>query len=276
MVVSYIDTAQGSLAVEVEGEGPLVICSPALGDTRDAFGPFAEYLVPRSYRVARADLRGHGDSTANFDRYGDEAIAEDLLMLIDAIGGGPAVLAGASLSAAAAVIAAGRRPEQVSGLILLAPFLRNGTGEVMRSMLQLAFARPWGPSLWRIYAAKLWPGLGDKARDRAASTTASLRRPGRWPAFRATLAGADHRAAAPWIGRVQAPVLVVMGDADPDWRKPLDEAAWVASNFKDAETIAVHGAGHAPMLERPQIVNPAVEAFLQKLNRSGAFALADG
>ena len=46
-----------------------------------------------------------------------------------------------------------------------------------------------------------------------------------------------------------------MGDVDPDWKEPLKEAEWVASNFSDAETIAVHGAGHAPMLERPEIVN---------------------
>ena len=261
--------------MEVEGEGPLIICSPGLGDTRDAFTPLAVHLVTQGYRVARVDLRGHGDSTARFDRYGDEAVAEDFLMLIEALGGGPAVLAGASLSAAAAVIAAGQSPAQVAGLILLAPFLRNGAGDAMRSILQVAFARPWGPFLWRIYAAKLWPGLGDKARERAASTTALLRRPRRWPAFRVTLAGADHRVVEPWIGRVQAPVLVVMGEADPDWKVPMNEAEWVASNFKDAETIAVQGAGHASMFERPQIVNPAIDAFLQKLSRSGAFKIGN-
>ena len=271
MATSYFDIAGGRLAVEVEGEGPLIICSPGLGDTRDAFAPLAVHLVARGYRVARVDLRGHGDSTASFDRYGDEAAAEDFLMLIEALGGGPAVLAGASLSAAAAVIAAGQRPAQVAGLILLAPFLRNGAGDVMRSILQVAFARPWGPFLWRIYAAKLWPGLGDKARERAASTTALLRRPGRWPTFRATLAGADHRVVEPWIGRVQAPVLVVMGEADPDWKVPMNEAQWVASKFRDAEIIAVQGAGHAPMFERPQTVNPAIETFLQRLSSSGAF-----
>ena len=273
MSISYIDAAGGKLAVEVEGKGPLIICSPGLGDTRDAFAPLAAHLVGCGYRVARVDLRGHGDSTTSFSRYGDEAVAEDFLTLIEALGGGPAVLAGVSLSAAAAVIAAGQRPAQVAGLILLAPFLRNGVGEGMRSVLQVAFARPWGPFLWRIYAAKLWPGLGDKARERAASTTALLQRPGRWPAFRATLAGADHRVAEPWIGRVQAPVLVVMGEADPDWKAPLKEAEWVASNFRDAETITVQGAGHAPMFERPQTVNPAIDKFLQKLSRSGAFKL---
>ena len=274
MTISYVDAGSGKLAVEVDGKGPLVICSPGLGDTRDAFTPLAAHLVARGYRVARVDLRGHGDSTVRFDSYGDDAAAEDFLTLIEALGGGPAVLAGASLSAAAAVIAAGRRPDQIAGLILLAPFLRNSVGEVMRATSQVAFARPWGPFLWRLYAAKLWPGLGDKARDRAASTTALLQRPGRWPAFRATLAGADHRVAEPWIGRVQAPVLVVMGDADPDWKEPLKEAEWVASNFSDAETIAVHGAGHAPMFERPEIVNPMIDRFLQKIGQSGAFKLA--
>lgn len=269
MALSFVDSGGGQLAVEVEGEGPLVICSPGMGDFRDAFAPLARHLIACGYRVARVDLRGHGDSTIRFDRYGDEATADDLLAVIDALGGGSAVLAGASMSAAAAVIAAGRRPDKVSGLVLLGPYLRNGAGKTMRGLLHLALARPWGPSVWRIYAAKLWPGLGDKAGERAASSTASLTRPGRWGPFHATSA-VDHDVVAPWIGRVQAPVLVVIGDADPDWKDPLAEAAWVASNFTDVETITAPGAGHAPMLERPDTVNPAVSEFLKRLGMDRA------
>jgi pimeloyl-ACP methyl ester carboxylesterase len=265
MFISFIDNDGGKLAVEVEGDGPLIVCSPGLGDFRDAFLPLARELVAKGYRVARVDLRGHGDSTTGFRRYGDAATADDFLTVINAFGGGPAVLAGASLSAAAAVIAAGRRPDQVAGLVLIGPFLRNGTGEVMRRLLNGAFARPWGPYLWRLYATKLWPGLGEAARERATKSMASLTRPGRWSAFRATLAGTDHRVVAPWINQVRAPVLVVMGDADPDWKDPLAEAAWVASNFAGAQTIAVPGAGHAPMLERPEIVGPGVIRFLDRI-----------
>ena len=270
-MTNYFDTDGGRLAVEVEGDGPLVICSPAMGDTRDAYGPLAEFLVAHGYRVARIDLRGHGDSTAHFNRYGDEAIAEDFLTVIEALGGGPAVLAGASLSAAAAVIAAARRPDQVAGLVLLAPFLRNGISELMRGIFRFMLLRPWGPPFWRSQSAKFWPGLGDKASERAAIKTTSLMRPGHWAAFQATVAGADHRVAAPSIGRVKAPVLVVMGDADPDWKDPLGEAKWVASNFKDVESLTVTGAGHAPMLERPAIVGPAVSKFLEKIRVNGAF-----
>ena len=62
-----------------------------------------------------------------------------------------------------------------------------------------------------------------------------------------------------------------MGDADPDWKSPLAEAKWVASNFMGAETVTVAGAGHAPMLERPGIVSPAVSEFLDRMRMADAF-----
>lgn len=264
MMLSLIASEGGKLGVEVGGEGPLVVCSPGMGDFRDAFAPLAAHLRADGYRVACVDLRGHGDSTTDFDSYGDEATARDLSNVIDALGGGPAILVGASMSAAAATIVAGRRPELVTGLILIGPFLRNGSGKFMRRVLQVALMRPWGPLVWSMYAAKLWPGLGDKAGERASRSKVSLTRPGRWAAFHATSA-VDHDVVTPWLRRVQAPVLVIIGDADPDWKDPAAEAAWVASNFERAETLTVHGAGHAPMLERPEVVNPALSTFLEAI-----------
>lgn len=178
MSISLVDSDGDKIAVDVAGEGPLVICSPGIGDFRNAFAPFAAHLVAAEYRVARMDLRGHGDSNTVFDRYGDEPIAVDYLAVMDALGGGPTVLAGASISAAGAVIAAGRRPDQVSGLILLGPYVRNGAGTFMRGLLHVALTRPWGPSVWRMYAASLWPALGQGAKERAARSAASLTRPG--------------------------------------------------------------------------------------------------
>ncbi|KAI5461010.1 Alpha/Beta hydrolase protein [Mariannaea sp. PMI_226] len=271
MTITFVETDGGKLAVDVAGDGPLVICSPGLGDLRDAYTPLAEALRASGYRVALVDLRGHGDSTPTFNRYGDEATADDLLTLIKTLGGGPTVLMGASLSGAAAVIAAGTQPEQVAGLVLLGPFLRNGAGKFMIWLFHLALSQPWGPSIWRSYAAKLWPGLGDvKAKERAELSTNMLKRPGYWKAFQAT-AHTDHAVVEPFLSRVKAPVLVVMGDADPDWDDPIAEAKWVASNFTDVETVHVNGAGHAPMFEKPDAVTPAVSRFLDKITAGGAF-----
>ena len=264
MSISQIASGGGKLAVEVEGAGPLIVCSPGLGDTRDAYGPLSAHLTAAGFRVASVDLRGHGDSSADFDSYGDEPTADDYLAVIDALGGGPAVLVGASMSAGAATIAAGRSPDKVAGLILMGPFLRNGLSATMRSVLHFALARPWGPAIWRPQAAKLWPGLGEAARSRAAETTQKLTRPGRWSAFRTT-AGTDHSVVAPWIDKVRAPVMVVIGDSDPDWKDPVAEAKWVASNFNGAELLVVPGVGHAPMLEAPNVVSPAVVRFLSSI-----------
>ena len=100
---------------------PLVVCSPAMGDVRDVYNPLAQALCAAGFRVVTVDLRGHGDSSAAFGSYGDEATAGDLIALIEELDAGPALLVGASMSGASAVIAAGRRPDLVSGLVLICP-----------------------------------------------------------------------------------------------------------------------------------------------------------
>lgn len=263
----YVTTDGGRLAVEITGKetDPLVICSPGMGDTRDAYEPLAKILVSHGYRVATVDARGHGESSTDFKRYGDEATADDFLTVADEFShGSPVVLAGASFSAAAATIAAAKQPERVSKIILLGPFLRNGMGVVGLWLMPVMFAWPWGPAAWEMYAATLWPGLeGDGAKKRAAASKASLTRPGRWPAFQALVSNLDHRVVAPYISQVRARVLVVMGDRDPDWSDPKLEAEWVASNFSQVETLIVPGAGHAPMYERPKDVAEKVLSFLE-------------
>ena len=72
MTISNISVPGGTICVEAAGEGPLVVCSPAMGDSRDAFAPFSRRLVEAGFRVASADLRGHGDSSTGFGSYGDE------------------------------------------------------------------------------------------------------------------------------------------------------------------------------------------------------------
>jgi pimeloyl-ACP methyl ester carboxylesterase len=263
----YVETDGGRLAVEITGKetDPLVICSPGMGDTRDAYEPFAKILVSHGYRVATVDARGHGESSTGFGRYGDEATADDFLTVADEFShGSRVVLAGASFSAAAATIAAAKQPERVSKIILLGPALRNGMGVVGLWLMPVMFAWPWGPTAWEMFAATLWPGLGsDGAKKRAAASKASLTRPGRWAAFQALVSSLDHRVVAPYVSQVRAQVLVVMGDKDPDWTDPKLEAEWVASNFSQVETLIVPGAGHAPMYERPKEVAEGVLSFLK-------------
>ena len=269
MPLEYLDIDGGRLAIDLQGPATsqLIICSPALADHRDAYAPLASALVSSGYRVACYDLRGHGDSTAGFKHYGDLATADDLLAIIKKYGNGkPAIIIGASLSGGAAVIAAGREPQLVAGLVLICSFLRNPSDSaIVKGIFNLILKRPLGPMMWKGQCGKLWIGLDDSARnERTTKTMQLLQRPGRWEAFQQTVRGADHSVVKPYISKVSAPVLVVMGDKDPDWSDPIAEAKWIASNFTGAESITVNGAGHAPMLEKPNKVTPTVTSFVQR------------
>lgn len=258
----YLERPGGRIAYDVTGEGPLVVCIPGMGDLRASFRALVPDLVAAGYRVATMDLRGHGDSDATFEACDDVAAGGDALALVRELGGGPATLIGSSMGAGAAAWAAAEAPEVVAGLVLSGPFVRNApVGRGAALMFRLALLRPWGPAAWNAWYAKLFPGRRPPdLDDHRARIRASLRRPGRWAAFIA----ATHTSHAPVearLGEVRARTLVVMGERDPDFRDAAAEAAFVAGRLR-GRVVMVDGSGHYPHAEYPEVVTPAVLAFL--------------
>jgi pimeloyl-ACP methyl ester carboxylesterase len=93
-----------------------------------------------------------------------------------------------------------------------------------------------------------------------AGTAVSLRRPGYARAFSLTTR-TSHAAAEVALGRVAVPVLVTMGDRDPDLGDPAGEAAWIAAAV-GAQGVMVPEAGHYPQSQRPDLTAGAVPGFL--------------
>ncbi len=260
----FLERPGGRIAYDVAGDGPLVVAVPGMGDLRSNFRYLAPALLEAGYRVATMDLRGHGDSDATFETYDDVAAGSDALALIEHLGG-PAVIVGNSMGAGAGAWAAAERPEAVAGLALLGPFVRNApTGLLKVLMFRLALLRPWGRAAWHAYIPNLYPGRPPEDLDEhRARIRESLRRPGHWRAFAATT-HTSHEPAHTRLTEVRAPTLVVMGDADPDFSDPRAEAAYVAGRM-GAESLMVPGAGHYPHAEYPEIVSPAILAFLERV-----------
>jgi pimeloyl-ACP methyl ester carboxylesterase len=236
----YLDRPGGRIGYDVTGAGPLVVLVPGMGDLRAAYRFLAPPLRAAGYRVACTDLRGHGDSDATFSSYGDEQTAGDVAALISELGG-PAVIVGNSMAAGSAVLAAAQRPELVSGLILVGPFVRNPAVSAGRRVL-LRVAN-FGEYLDQVVA--------------------SLRRPGYARAFSLTTR-TSHAAAEARLADVTAPVLVVMGEQDPDFPDPRTEAEWIASAFH-GQVVMVPEAGHYPQSQRPDITTGAIQRFLESV-----------
>ena len=267
--VRYLERPQGRVSFTVEGAGPLVVAVPGMGDLRSSYRELVAPLVAAGYRVAVTDLRAHGDSDTTFTEFGDVATARDLIALIEELGG-PAVVLGNSMGAAAAAWAAAERPDLVSGLVLYGPLLRDpAMGRVATGLLHLLyrgmFAKPWGAALWAGYyrrtlnRGRTAPWLG----EHVAAIRASLSEPGRLRSFRRLTLQLTHSVVEPRLGDVRAPMLAFVGDLDPDFRDVAAECSWMESI--GAEVVRVPEAGHYPHAQRPDVTVPGTLDFLAAL-----------
>src|SRR4051794_28847110 len=237
-MTEHLQRPQGRIAYDVTGDGPLVVCIPGMGELRSTYRATVPALVVAGYRVATMDLRGHGDSDTTFGAFDDVAAAGDALALVEHLGG-PAVLIGNSMGAGAAAWAAAERPDLVSALVLVGPFVRNPpTGVAMTALFRVLMARPWARFAWNAYLPTLSRGhRPDDFDDHRRRIAESMRRPGYAAAFARTTR-TTHAPAEARLAEVHQPTLVVMGEQDPDFRDPAAEAAWIAGRLP-AEVLMV-------------------------------------
>lgn len=260
--VAYEDTG---------GQGPVVLCLPGMGDVRGEYRFLAPRLQAAGYRVLTADLRGHGDSGLGFASYRPEDVGRDALAILDHAGVRAATLVGCSMAAGSVAWAAAEAPDRVQALVMLGPAARDGeAGPFKRAMwhglYRALFARPWGPSVWSSFYATLYKQT--KPQD-LSEYQAGLRRmigqPGRLEALRAMIL-ASKRPVSDRLGSVQAPTLLVMGGADPDFANPPQEAETLRRMMGGKPRVEVlEGLGHYPHVERPEKVMELMRQVLPEV-----------
>jgi pimeloyl-ACP methyl ester carboxylesterase len=115
----YFETRDGCrLFYHIEGEGPLVALTPGGREAGSILASTARALTCRA-RVLSWDRRNTGASDIYIGGPSEhEVAADDLADLLAHLGEGPAWLAGGSVGARIAIVAAARRPEIAKGLVL--------------------------------------------------------------------------------------------------------------------------------------------------------------
>nr|WP_062336459.1 alpha/beta hydrolase [Herbidospora sakaeratensis] len=272
MSISYLEREGGRIAYEIDGDGPLVVLVPGMGNNRNAFRFLAPKLVAAGYRVASVDLRGHGDSSTGWASYTRTDTANDVIALIRELGG-PAVVVGHSFAGGSATIAAVDAPDLVSAVVLIGPFTREQKtdfGALLRDghhrrgiMLLMATAALRSLKLWKKYLDHAYPGT----------------KPADWQAYLSELETTLHMDVVAKMGmsslaesserlaRLKAPALVVMGDRDPDWGDPRAEAEGIVATAQSGTVAMIPGAGHYPHAQFPDQVADAMLPFLAEHTR---------
>ena len=261
---SFLERPGGRIAYDVAGNGPLVVCVPGMGELRTTFRFLVPALVEAGFRVASMDIRGHGDSDVTFDKYDNVALESDIDALLNELGG-PAVLIGSSMGAAASVLVAVDHPDAVRALVLTGPFVRDVPQSRSKELMwRASMAGPWARRVWLSYYPKFYPGTrGADFDEHFASISRSLSGKGKTRAFSRTTR-TSHAQVDTVLDTVRTPTLVVMGSADPDFPDPTAEAHMIARRT-DGSAHIVDGAGHYPHAQRPDQVGPAVIEFLRSL-----------
>jgi pimeloyl-ACP methyl ester carboxylesterase len=261
MTTDYLKNENGEIAYEETGSGPLVICIPGMGDLRRGYRFLLPQLAAGGFRAVSLDVRGHGESSVGWADYSVAGVGSDVVALIRHLNSGPAYLLGASMGAGAAVWAAAEAPERVSGLVLLGPFVRSEPNALTNLLYRVMFARPWGPAMWLVYYNTLYPTHKPADfQDYQAALKTNLGEAGRLEALQQMLF-ASKSASERRLSSVRAPALVLMGSQDPDFKRPEDEAQWVAQSLK-GQYAMIAGAGHYPHAEMPEVTGSRILAFL--------------
>jgi pimeloyl-ACP methyl ester carboxylesterase len=254
-------------------DGPAVVLVHGLGGSHLNWDLFAPLLTPRA-RVWALDLPGFGRSEPGGRQTSVQANVAVLQRFLAEVVGEPVVLVGNSMGGMISILAAGERPDAVTGLVLLDPAV-PGPRRALDPLVAVTFA---------LYAL---PFVGERFlwwRRTRQSALARVREmlqlcgvdPDRLPApvidrsvtlleeredvegmDRAFLAAArslvkllvDPRRYREAMGSIDDPVLLVHGDRDR--LVPVVAARDIARRHPDWRYLELAEVGHVPQLQVP-------------------------
>lgn len=261
----FLEVPDGRIAYDDVGDGPLIVATPAMLDLRSELRFLIPLLVRAGFRVVTLDQRGMGETSGEWPAYGSIPLAHDLMALIRHLDSGPAIVYGTSNGAAAGVYVAAEAPELVRGLVLSAPFVRDGEMSWVQRRLMSIMKIPFLTlPIYMSYFPKWEPMRPADFDEHAAQLRANLEEPSRRGVIRAYMFQQSHREAELRLGKVHMPSLVIMGSGDVDWPDPMAEADWIVERL-GSELMMLDGAGHHPHVEYPREIAEAVAAFADGL-----------
>ncbi len=256
------------LFYELEGpEGaPVVVFSNSIGTTLEMWDAQAEALAA-TFRVLRYDARGHGRSPVVAGATGIEDLADDLAGLLGALGIGRAHVVGLSLGGMTAQMLAVRRPALVDGLVLMATSAYLPSGWTERAAL--VQAQGMGAIVDAVLERWFTAGFRGDVRVAALRERFLAMPPAGYAACCLAIGGMDLRG-----GVITARTLIIAGADDPATPPAMSEE--IRGRIRDAELVVLPRAAHILAIERAELVNRHLLAFLGGQDVAGGVSFAAG
>ena len=281
-VEGFAERDGGRIGFEVYGTGdpPIMFVPPwIIVHSRIWKAQIPEFA--RRHRVIAWDARGNGRSDRPQDpsAYSDEAVAGDLVAVLDASGTESTVLVGLSRAAVPQVMVAAEHPDRVLGLVFIAPSVPLGERVAGRDVpfdavleteerwakQNIHFWRRDFPAWLEFFFGEMFnePHSTKQIEDAVGYGTSTDAE---------TLAATMHATSVDrdtflrLCASVRCPVLVIQGDRDaisgPSRGIELSRA------IPQAQFEFLEGGGHGPSGRDPIRVNLLIREFIRRLGRS--------
>jgi pimeloyl-ACP methyl ester carboxylesterase len=256
LVVNGVKTYAATGGRDHDPALPLVVFVHGAGLDHTVWALLARWFAHRGWGVLAPDLPGHGRSGG--EPLGSiAAMADWTAALIAAAGASKATIIGHSMGSLVALETAARHAERITAIGLIGA---AAAMPVSRELLAAAEAddyaaidmlRIWGYGFRAGIGGSLAPGmwmLGGAERLLARARPGVL--------FKDLQACSDYRDGLAAAARVRVPATLVLGERD--LMTPMKAGRELAAALPNARVVALEGAGHMLMSERPDEVLDAV------------------
>ncbi|HEX3918270.1 MAG TPA: alpha/beta hydrolase [Caulobacteraceae bacterium] len=144
--MDFVTVHNGDIAlnVAVKGEGPLILCVHGWPELWYSWRHQIEHFAARGYKVAAMDVRGYGGSSkpSAIAAYTMMELASDVAAVIDALGGGRAILFGHDWGAPIVWNTALLYPDKVSAVAgLSVPYFPRGEASLLTAVRMIYAGR---------------------------------------------------------------------------------------------------------------------------------------
>jgi pimeloyl-ACP methyl ester carboxylesterase len=257
----HSETVQGdgvSIETFVEGDGPAIVVLPSSGrDGGEDFDTVAHRLAQAGFRVLRPQPRGMLGSTGPMHGVNLHQLAGDVVLVIDKLGDGRAVIVGHAFGHFVARMAAVDHPAAVRGVVLAAAAASTWPRNIAATPLEAGDLN--APEADRLAALRLGffaPGHDPRPWLR-----------GWWPQAQQMETDSREKAGvkqSDWWSAGTAPLLELVPADDPF--KPRAYWGELRQSYGDrVQTVVIPDASHALFPEQPNAVADAIIAWVKTL-----------
>jgi pimeloyl-ACP methyl ester carboxylesterase len=263
------------LAVQTHGRGEPLVLLHGIATDSTIWAHVAPELA-KDRQVITVDLPGFGGSAPVGDGFDLQQVARQIRRGVLSHGvREPFDLVGHSLGGGVAITLAAIRPTALRRLILVAPaglrpfpaaiakLIASGAENVLRARRAAA---PIAENVWgrRLLLALTAADGGDVPPTQARQMIEASAHARRTPEALRAITTADLR---PLLADTSVPLGVIWGEAD--LTVPIRALDDLLAVRPDASVVTIDGAGHVPMIERPDEFTAALQQLLAELPDRG-------